>query len=400
MMQTTPCASYDYAIIGAGIAAASVAWHLSQHGATSIAILEAEAQPAYHSSGRSAALYEPHYGSAITRALTRASLDFFQHPPSELFGTNAPVPLLTPRGVLQIATVEQVDALRQAFDAARAHSHTVRWLQGDALHAEFPFLKQHIVAAFHDSAAQDIDTHALLQGLLGAARRRGATLHCQARVVGLKLEGNSLLNNKIWKITLADGRHFQAHHLINAAGAWADEVGRMAGAASLGLQPLRRSALTFDAPHIDDFAKTFRHWPMVFDAHEQFYFKPDAAQLMASPADAHPSEPTDARPEDIDIATAIWRINEATRLNIARPRHTWAGLRTFAPDGELCIGPDACVPQFWWVAALGGYGMQTAPAVGALAASWILNQPLPAHLRAENIQPAALSPTRLQNNKG
>lgn len=385
---------FDYCILGAGIAAASVAWHLAERGAGAIALLEREDQAGYHSSGRSAALYEPHYGSVATQALTRASLGFFQQPPAALFGANAPTPLLSPRGVLQIATAEQLPQLRRAFEAARAHSSSARWVEGDTLHAQYPFLKQHIAAAFYDSAAHDIDTHALLHGFLSAARQRGAQLHCRADVVGLSFEENSSQNKALWRIDLADGRRFYARHVINAAGAWADALAELAGARALGLRPLRRSALTFDVPQVDDFAQTFRHWPAVLDVDEQFYFKPDAGQLMASPADAHESAPTDARPEDIDIATAIWRINEATRLAITRPRHTWAGLRTFAPDGELCVGPDAHAPQFWWVAALGGYGMQTAPAVGALAASLILGQPLSEPLRAQGIAARTFDPGR------
>lgn len=400
LMQEKTTASgemFDWALIGGGIASASVAWHLARGGSASLAIFEAEDQVGYHASGRSAALYEPHYGSAATRALTRASWSFFRQPPADVVGNNSlNYQIISPRGVLQIATHEQLATLQAAFAAAREHSTTARWIEGATLQSEFPFLKQHIVAAFHDSAAHDIDTHALLQGLLAAARRQGAVLHCRAQVVALDFEKKSYENNGLWNIHLADGRHFRARHIVNAAGAWADHIAEMAATQPLGLRPLRRSVLTFDAPQVDDFVQTFRHWPMVFDADEQFYFKPDAGQLLASPADATPSEPTDAHPEDIDIATAIWRINEATRLHIQRPRHTWAGLRTFAPDGELCIGADAHVPQFWWVAALGGYGMQTAPAVGALAASLMLKQPLPENLAAENIQPEIFSPARFQ----
>ncbi|HMR70617.1 MAG TPA: FAD-binding oxidoreductase, partial [Rubrivivax sp.] len=184
----------------------------------------------------------------------------------------------------------------------------------------------------------------------------------------------------------------RASVLVDAAGAWADEVAAAAGAPPLGLQPKRRSAFTFDAPPGID----HRPWPTTCAIDESWYFKPDAGQLLGSPANADPVSPHDVQPEEIDIATGIAGIEAATTLTIRRPRHTWAGLRSFAPDGEMLIGFDPARPGLFWLAGQGGWGIQSADGAAALAAALLLGTPLPDALRRESVDPAAVSPARLR----
>ena len=191
---------------------------------------------------------------------------------------------------------------------------------------------------------------------------------------------------------LADGRHAQATTLVNAAGAWADDVAAAAGVPKRGLQPKRRSAFTFAAPPEHE----HRAWPAVASVDESWYFKPDAGQLLGSPANAEPVHAHDVQAEELDIATAIARIQEHTTLNIHRPRRVWAGLRTFAPDGDLVIGFDPAANHFFWLAGQGGYGIQSAAGVSALAASLLLGQPMPEDLAAQGVEASGMSPARLR----
>ncbi len=199
----------------------------------------------------------------------------------------------------------------------------------------------------------------------------------------------------LWTVTLADGRSVQAPVVVNAAGAWADVLGGLAGAAPIGLTPRRRSAFTFGVPEGVDAT----HWPAVISADESFYIKPDAGQLLGSPANADATTPHDVQPEELDVATGIWRIEEATTLQIRRPSHTWAGLRSFVADGELVVGWDASptpLPGFFWLAAQGGYGIQSAAGYSLLARNLILGEAVDATLRAQGVDAAVLSPARVQ----
>lgn len=195
-----------------------------------------------------------------------------------------------------------------------------------------------------------------------------------------------------WTVRVADGRTFTASAIVNAAGAWADSVARRSGVAPIGLQPKRRTAFTFAAPAGVDIAA----WPTVIGLDESYYFKPDAGQLLGSPANADSVDPHDVQPEELDVATGIWRIEEVTRMQIRRPKHTWAGLRSFVADGELVVGPDDDAPGFFWVAAQGGYGIQTAAAVSQLAASQLRQEAVPEHIARFGVRAGDLSPKRLR----
>ena len=369
----------DFLVIGGGIAGASVAFFLAPHGA--VTVLEAESQPGYHSTGRSAALFMEGYGTAQVRALTMASRAFFENPP-DYFGEH---PLLTPRGAMVVATVGQEDLLEEQWNILKAVTPRARRLTTAEAHAIVPVLREdQVIGAVLDPDAADMDVHAIHQGYLRGMRRAGGTLVADARVEAIERVGD------VWRVR-AGARTFEAPILVDAAGAWVDAVGALAGARPIGLEPRRRSAFIFEPPAGTDVAA----WPMVLGAAEDWYFKPDAAMLLGSSANADPTTPQDVQPEELDIATGIWRIEEATTLTIRRPTRTWAGLRSFVEDGDLVGGFAPDVPAFFWIAAQGGYGIQTSAAMGECCAALIRGLPIPAHAAGFGITPALLAADRL-----
>lgn len=374
---------WDVIVIGAGMAGASVGWRLAQAGQR-VLLLERESQPGYHTTGRSAALFEEHYGPAQVQALTRASRAFYEQPPAGFVDT----PLLHPRGVMYVATAAQKPLIDAAYAEAVQHAPDAQRLDGAALRAMVPVLSDSIVDGFVDDGARDIDVHALHQGFLRGMRHSGGTLCCGAEVSALAHDTAT----RSWTVRLADGRVLHTPVLVNAAGAWADAIGELAGAREIGLVPARRSAFTFPVPTGLDAT----HWPAVISADESFYFKPDAGQLLGSPANADATYPHDVQPEEEDIATGIWHIEQATTLQIRRPSHTWAGLRSFVADGEMVIGWDDSAPHFFWVAAQGGYGIQSAAGYSLLARNLLLQEPIDAQLLAQGVQADLLGPARLQ----
>ncbi len=368
----------DFLVVGAGIAGASVAYWLSSHGRT--VILERETAPGYHSTGRSAALFSEVYGPAQVRALSRASRAFLAHPPAGF----AEHPILSPRGTLIIGDPDNpaaLDAMRRALGESAAVEH---WTREQAL-AHVPVLRPQCTgAAVYEPGASDIDVHCLHQGYLRAVRRAGGELICGAEVCALQRDRDR------WLVRAVDGRQWRARRVLNAAGAWADQLAVLAGVRPIGLTPKRRSAFVFAPPA----GLATAGWPLVLDVAETWYVKPDAGQLLGSPANADPVAPHDVQPEELDIAIAIDRIQTATTLEIRRPSRIWAGLRSFVADGELVGGPSAGASGFIWVAAQGGYGIQTSAAMGRACASLALGQVLPEELLAFGVSAAALSPDR------
>lgn len=371
--------SFEVAIVGAGIAGASLAFRLAPK--VSVLLLEAEIQPGLHSTGRSAAMFMESYGPPQVRALTRASRGFYEQPPQGF----AEVPLVGPRGALYVAWQGQQAELDHLQAELQATGTPIERLDAAATLARVPALRaEGLLGAVWEPDALDIDVNALHQGFLRGARRAGAELWVEAVLQGAVRESDA------WALQLADGRRAQARVLVDAAGAWADEVARRCGVVPLGIQPKRRSAFTFDVPAGMD----ARAWPTVAGVAEDWYIKPDAGQLLGSPANADPVPPHDVQPEELDIALGIDAIQRDTLLAIRRPRRTWAGLRSFTPDGELAVGFDARTPGFFWLAGQGGYGIQSAAGASALAASLLLHEDLPAALRSEGVDPVLLSPAR------
>lgn len=372
---------FDFAVIGAGIAGASVAYRLAAH--ARVVVLERESQPGYHSTGRSAAMFMENYGTPQVQALTRASRGFYEQPPAA-FTEHA---LLEPRGCLYIAGAEQRDLLDKAYQASKARAGKVSLIDTAQALEWVPCLRpEAVVGAMLETEARDLDVDALHQGFLRGMSRSGGVLQCNAQLTG------AIRANDHWQLTLADGRQIRARNLVNAAGAWADQVALLCGVKPVGLLPCRRSAFTFDGPEGVDFSR----WPAVIGIDESFYFKPDAGQLLGSPANADPVVPHDVMPEELDIATGIFHIEAATTLSIRRPRHTWAGLRSFVSDGDLVVGWDNHCEGFFWLAAQGGYGIQSAAGVSQLACAQLLNQPLPQTLREHGVDPQRMAPARLR----
>lgn len=368
---------FDIAVIGGGMAGAAAAANLAPH--ARVLVLERESQPGYHATGRSAALFSAIYGNASIRALTRASREFLYMPPAGF----TDVPLVSPRGVLYVASAEQLDELDKFASLPDVATGTRRVSASEALAISPCLRSDYVAAALFEPDAQDLDVHALHQGYLRLLRERGGRLVNHAGVTALQRHSD------VWTIT-TDAGIFHAKTLINAAGAWVDEIARLAGAAPIGIQPLRRTAFMVDAPAGIDADR----WPMIIDICEQFYLKPDAGRLLLSPADETPSPPCDAWPDDMDIAMAVDRIEQATTLSITHVHQKWAGLRSFVADRSPVVGYDPQVAGFFWVAALGGYGIQTAPAMGRVAAALVLRAPIPADVLALGLDPPSISPQR------
>jgi D-arginine dehydrogenase len=368
----------DVIVVGGGIAGVSAAYELAAH--ADVALLEREQQLAHHTTGRSAAAYLETYGSPTVRRLTIASRGFFSAPPAEL---EAPE-LLSPRPLLWIGPASRRPVLATMATAGQALVPSVRLIDADEAQALCPVLRPAFAAAaMLEPDAMDIDVAALHQAYVRGLRQRGGNITRSAPVTALHRDGDG------WVIT-TPSQTLRGDVLVNAAGAWADEVAALAGAPPIGLQPLRRTAFTCPAPERLD----VQAWPLVADVDDRFYFKPEGAQLLCSLADETPSPPCDAQADEVDVALAIERINEATTLDLRHVRRAWAGLRSFVADRTPVVGMDPEVPGFCWLAGQGGYGIQTAPGMARATAGLVLEKRLPEDLRAMGVSEADLSPER------
>jgi D-arginine dehydrogenase len=366
----------DVIVVGAGIAGASIAYFLAPH--ARVLVLEREPHPGMHTTGRSAAMFMESYGTPQVRALTRASRAFLERPPAGF----AQHPILSPRGALYIGRAEQADEVRELHAAIAPLVPTARLLDECALRERVPVLEPAAARlGLLDPAAADIDVNELHQGFLRGLRASGGRLVCDVAIVAIERAAGR------WRLECRDAT-YRAALVVDAAGAWADEVARMAGVAPLGLEPRRRSAFLFTPPAGVDVAS----WPCVAGIDESFYFKPDAGLLLGSPANADPVAPHDVQPEEIDIALGIHRIEQATTLRIRRPTRTWAGLRSFLPDGDLAGGFARDAEGFFWLAGQGGYGIQSCAAMGEACAVIALGRVLPARLLDAGIDAARLAP--------
>jgi D-arginine dehydrogenase len=338
--------SADIIVIGAGIAGASAAAELAVD--ANLMMLEMESQPGYHATGRSAAYFAAAYGKKVVRDFTGCCEGFFRQPPDGF----SELELLHPRDCMFFARADQEG---QLLAMQQDNPGLVRLTAREVLDRVPVFAEDYIHAGLWESRGGDLDVDAILQGYLRLFRRRGGTLLNAHAVTSLRREGTC------WKLSAA-GASFESPVVINAAGAWADPVASLAGLPELGIQPLRRTALTIAAPAGTD----IRAWPNMIDADEAFYFKPEAGHILISPADETPSEPCDAQPEDYDVAMGVDRFERATGWDIRQVITRWAGLRTFAPDRIFVAGFDPRSEGFFWLAGQGGYGIQSAPAMAQL----------------------------------
>lgn len=372
--------SCDVLIIGAGIAGASAGYALATR--QRIILLERENQPGYHATGRSAAMFTETYGNAAIRAITKASRAFLTMPPAGFTDH----PLMTPRGAFHIGRADQRDALEQAFEAGHALVPSVRRIGVDDILARVPVLRrEYVVGGVFEPDAMDIDVHAVHRGYLRGIAAAGGRIVTSAEVRGL-----ARVNGR-WHIETSAGQ-FAAGVVVNAAGAWCDEIARLAGLRPIGLVPKRRTVITFDPPA----GVTITSWPVVLDVDEQFYFKPDAGRVLATPADETPMPPCDVQPEEMDIAVTVDRIERATTMPVRRIAAKWAGLRSFVPDKTLVAGFDAKADGFLWLAGQGGYGIQTSPAMGRIVAALVMGQPFPEDITDLGVTAATLDPARLR----
>ena len=357
---------YDFAIVGAGIAGASLAAGLAPHGC--VLTLEAEDRAGYHSTGRSAAFWTESYGGPLVQPLTTASFTFLEE-----HG------LLADRGGLTLARASEADALAEFARTFEALGVRVDQLDRADLEARLPGLKPEWTCGAYEPDCRDIDVAGLHQLYLAQARQGGAELWLRAELARAERQGEG------WQLTMADGRTASAKVLINAAGAWADPVAQRSGLTPLGIAPYRRTVvqLRMSSPLPADL-------PLVMGFDGSFYFKPESGKLWLSPHDEVPSPPCDAAPEEIDVAVAIDRFEHVTDWPIAALEHKWAGLRSFAPDRLPVYGFDPSERRFFWFAGQGGFGIQTAPAAADLALRLLLGQPDGA------IDPAPYAPVRLR----
>ena len=365
-------------IVGGGMAGISLGAALSAE--TGVVVLERESAPGYHATGRSAAVYAPAYGNRVIRALTAASREFLETPPDGFTAS----PLLEPRPVMFFGRQDQQKTLAGLMSetAGQPGLHSVTAAE---VLAQIPcFRPDYLHSAVEDVTTSGIDVDALLQGYARQLRNKGGEIITDFDVDTLTRQQD------VWTITSKDGRSFDADILVDAAGAWADQLAVTAGVTPVGLTPLRRTAITVDPPADVDVSG----WAIAIDADEELYFKPETGRLLVSPADETPSEPCDAQPEELDIAICVDRLETATSLTVRRISHKWAGLRTFSPDRTPVVGYDLAANGFFWLAGQGGYGIQTAPAMAELAASLVLNRGVPERLAGYGVREEDLSPHR------
>lgn len=368
---------FDFLVVGGGIAGVSVGYELARDGR--VCLLEREDQLAFHSTGRSAAIYMETFGNAPVRALTTASRAFYAAPPDGF----AEEPLLTPRGAVFYADEAHRAEARAHFEAVTALVPTVEWVTGDDLLRLVPCLAPgQFVAGYHEPGAMDLDVHAIHQGYVRGLRARGGDVRTGAEVLAVTRAGGGA-----WIVKTAAGE-LTAPVLVNAAGAWADVVGRLAGAPPIGLRPLRRTAILVDAP--DGVSR----WPFAGNVDEELYFKPESGRLLVSPSDETPSDPVNAAPDDYDVAVTVDRLEQATTLRVAHIRSRWAGLRSFVADRTPVIGPDPACDGLVWLAAQGGYGIQIAPALARACRALAVGEGLPPDLAALGLAAGDLSPRR------
>ena len=378
---------FDFLVVGAGIAGASAAYELAVGTADTgakILILERERSPGYHSTGRSAAVFVETYGHWVMRALCRASRSFFEDPPAGF----AEHPVLTPRSVMHLGRKDQRPEAERLFEECRSRTRALRLIDGAEAETIQPALRPgYADCAVLEPNASDIDVHGLHNGYLRTFKSMGGSVVTDAEVLGVDRRGGR------WEVATRAGA-FTAGAIVNAAGAWADEVARMAGLATLGLVPRRRTALTFDAPpemDIDD-------WPFLVDVDEQFYFKPDAGRVLGSPADSTPVPPSDVQPEDLDVAIAIDRIEKATVLKVERIAHKWAGLRSTFSDSLPAVGVHPDATDFFWLAGQGGNGVAASSAMARVLAALATGAPIPTDIGDMGLTATDLAPGRLRDH--
>ena len=358
-------------VLGGGVAGLTAACSIQEW--ASVVVLERESQIGYHASGRSAALFSETYGNAVVRALSLASREALQA--GGFFQAR--------RGAMHFGGLSDGGAIeRFAEETSALQPDVVRLSSSEVAELVPAIYAERTCGGVLEPNAMDIDTDKVLQTHAAKFRSQGGVIRTGEEALSIESVGGTLR-----VATLTDA--YDADFIVNACGAWADVAAERAGLECLGLMPKRRTAFIFDAPTFDT-----RHWPLMVALHESFYFKPDAGRMIGSLADETDSPPCDAYPDDMDVALAVHRIEEATKLRISRPHTPWAGLRTFAPDRTPVVGFDPRMPGFFCLAGQGGYGFQVSLALARLTSALLQSRPMPDDIAALNVNLAALAPDR------
>jgi D-arginine dehydrogenase len=374
----------DFLIVGAGIAGASAGYFLARK--HKVIVLEREEQPGYHTTGRSVAVYTEAYGPRPIRALVIAGGPFFKHPPAGF----TEVPLYHPHGLMFVAREDQKSVLITELAAVQPLSPNIHEVSVSEAVDRVPVLRrEYLAAAFLDPNCLSLDVNAIHQGYLRGLRAAGGEIVTNAEAQTFERTGGK------WRVRTPAGS-FTAAVVINATGAWADVVAERIGARPIGLVPKRRTVIAFAPPAGTETAS----WPVVIDAEEQFYFKADAGTILGSPGDETPSPPTDAQPEEIDIAITVERIERATTMPVKRIIRKWAGLRSFVADRVPVIGYAPDVEGFFWLAGQGGYGIETSAGLARCAAGLATGDGLPEDVRKLAVTQSDLGPQRLWDGAG
>ena len=374
---------YDFLVIGGGIAGTSAAYELATHG--SVVLLETETSVGYHSTGRSAALFTRNYGGAVVRKINTASEAFFRSPPTGFCDT----PLLTPRGALSVSPPGEDESLSPILALSEPGEEVIEVTPQEALNMA-PFLRlERIGRAVYEANVADIDVASLHLGYIKGAKARGAEIHTNQQVTAMSRQQAGH-----WKVDTPNCS-FRASIIINAAGAWADQVANLAGARPIGLIPKRRSAIIIEAPS----GIVVPSLPCIDFVNSGAYIKPEAGHLMVSPGDATPDNPKDVRPTEMDIAILIDWLETETQINVHRLQHSWAGLRSFVADETPVMGFDPEISGFFWLAGLGGFGIMMAPTLAMESASICISGKTSSRFTASGLDETHLAPHRLYINE-
>ena len=372
----------DFLVIGGGVAGLSAAARLARHGR--VVVVEAEDALGYHSSGRSVSFSHYGIGNAAVRAMTAWSRPFFEAPPPGF----ADAPVAREMATIYTASEAQRPALDALATEMAGYTDAVERIGEEHIRALCPVVRtggEHAVEGLYDPTGLKLEASALLQGFARQVRASGGTVLNGRRAARISRNGET------WEVETERGETFAAPILINAAGAWADRIAALAGVAPIGLEPKRRTIIVVDPPA----GMAVASWPFVHSAGGDFYMLPEAGQLLVSPQDEVDDEPCDAAPEEYDAALAAYQLEQYTTLSVTRIAHRWAGLRSFVADRTPTAGFDAEAPGFFWLAGQGGYGIQTCPAMAAIAEALVTGGPWPEGLAALGVTPERVGPARL-----
>lgn len=373
----------DFIIIGAGIAGASAAYELSGEG--TVLLLEREKWLAYHSSGRSAAVYMQTYGNRTVRGLTKGSLEFYSNPPADFSES----PLLRSRGAVFLSTNEQNELIQQHYNDMKDYIEDLKLLNQDEISELIPIMNKDIFkAGIYEKSAMDMDANEIHQSYIRGMQRKGGRLitDCEVNSIAKK--------DSMWHVETTMGE-FSAPVIVNAAGAWSDVVAKLAKIKPIGLEAKKRTVLFVGMDGQD-----ISNWPYVGDISETFYFKPDAGRLFVSPCDEIPITPCDAKPNELDVAVAVNTLEIATNLVVNDIESSMAGLRSFVADRTPVVGEEKEAENFFWLVGQGGYGFQTAPALARCCKAAVTRSDFPQDLIKLGVDKDGLSPDRVSLERG